>query len=629
MNRIEKHPHLISLVWFITILGCLSGIIMAATVWWSIVDTRDTREQHFVLKGRLNAILSSFGQGMAERKLYYLQVMKETGALNKVELPRGVVDLRSLVDSYRKAINDPQLLNDFLVLDQKIAAYQNLGADCLRWRRHYLENHQALLLSRKEVAVAIHKIREEIDRSYGRQRLAKVVRNRKLVEAAGADLPKIAMGDLREEETADLTGLLRDVADLALLVEQLRAEELTDFLIDLKDNRLRTTLVRLRRSASLLPEKSKTVRESLPLLLDDFEQAFLGRNYIIDNVHQSISPGLGGYFNHSFKRLQLHSDQLLLRQRIEEFYADLQDAIHQLKGGADGSIDAKEMLVTEALHRTWKTILLIILGTGFVFVYVSARIIKAIRRQLRVIEDANLVLDARTKALLISQAELKESKIRLQDLSSNLLNAQENERKRIARELHDELGAAMAFLKMQVRSAERSLAPEAPEALHAECEKLRESINQIIENVRRLSRDLSPVVLEDLGLEAAVEYLAESFSELHGIGVEMDLDDINYLVKEEPQRNVYRIIQELLTNIGKHAAATQVTVQVRKIDSKLEFSVQDNGKGFDVDAVHNPSAERSMGLTTLAERVRIIGGTLDVQSRPGKGSKVIFTAPLF
>jgi signal transduction histidine kinase len=230
--------------------------------------------------------------------------------------------------------------------------------------------------------------------------------------------------------------------------------------------------------------------------------------------------------------------------------------------------------------------------------------------------------------LLASQRELNESRIRLQYLSSNLLNAQENERKRIARELHDELGASMAVLKMQVRSAEKSLGPQIPEQLRDECDKLRASINQIIENVRRLSRDLSPVVLEDLGLEAAIEHLIDTFAELNKLTIKSDLSGILFLVKEETQRNVYRILQELLNNIRKHAAAKNIVVAVKKVGAELKFSVGDDGVGLDVDEVHRNFAKEGMGLTTIAERVRILGGTMTIDSKPGQGCLVEFTAPI-
>jgi signal transduction histidine kinase len=266
--------------------------------------------------------------------------------------------------------------------------------------------------------------------------------------------------------------------------------------------------------------------------------------------------------------------------------------------------------------------LLLWLGTGAVFVLISARIIQAARRQVRAIEETNA-------ALLASREELRESEEQLHRLSSSLLTAQENERRRIARELHDELGQAMAALKLQVRAAERTMGDQTPPALKDECRHLRQAINEIIENMRRLSRDLSPVVLEDLGFEAAVEHLANTFAGLHGIAVELDLADISHLLSREAQHNIYRILQELLNNIGKHAEAGRVRIAVSRRHSELLFTVEDDGRGFDAAEVKRAKAtEKGMGLTAVAERVRLLGGRLEIDSAPGGGTRVTFTAPL-
>lgn len=618
----------IHLVWFIALLGCVTGILMAILIWWAIVDIRDVRQVHFVLKGKVNTVVSSFGQGLAENKLIFHQVLKD-----EVDLSGGIeeqitdsANLRLLVDSFENVVG--HLGDNFTYVHEKVQNFLDLDAECGNWLTRYKDNLENLSLLRKDVSEAIQKIHEAIDRAHGRQRLARAIQFRNYEQSDGENESTLAKQIVINERQSDVSMLLREVSDLALLVERLRGERHPDFLADIKDNLLRTSLVRLRRTVLLLPETVQRDIKLIPKLLDELEETLFGNGCVLDSKHQTVIQGSGGYFKAAVARLDLQVEKDKLRREIDERAAALDAALESVKSLVEVKIDHEGKDVENTLKRTAWTIVLIILVTGAVFIYASSRIIRAIRRQVSAIEDANLILDSRTKALLASQYELNDSKLRLQYLSSNLLNAQENERKRIARELHDELGAAMAVLKMQVRSAEKSLGLHIPDLLHDECDKLRESINLIIENVRRLSRDLSPVVLEDLGLEAAVENLIDNFSEINRLTITSDLADINFLVKEDAQRNVYRILQELLNNISKHAEAKNISIKVVKVGSALKISVEDDGVGLDVDEIHRDSANKGMGLTTIGERVRILGGSLTIDSRIGDGCLVEFTAPL-
>ena len=227
------------------------------------------------------------------------------------------------------------------------------------------------------------------------------------------------------------------------------------------------------------------------------------------------------------------------------------------------------------------------------------------------------------------EAALLESEEVLHQLSNNLLTVQENERQRISAELHDELGQSLAALKLQLRVVAGGLADEPLEVLRAECEELRGAINDIIENVRRLSRDLSPVLLDDLGIDAALEYLVNNFCHLSGIEAEVHLIEINHLFGQNAQRMIYRIVQELLNNMGKHAQASHFELSIEKKPGRIFLVVKDNGKGFNADEVLGlVSAERGMGLTAMAERVRILRGSLDVESAPGEGTTVMVTVPV-
>lgn len=227
------------------------------------------------------------------------------------------------------------------------------------------------------------------------------------------------------------------------------------------------------------------------------------------------------------------------------------------------------------------------------------------------------------------EAALLESEDVLHQLSNNLLTVQENERQRISVELHDELGQSLAALKLQLRAIVRGLDGEPLLVLQKECEELRSSINVIIENVRRLSRNLSPVLLDDLGLDAALEHLVSNFAKFSGIEAIIDLAEINHYFGQNSQRMIYRIVQESLNNIGKHAEATAFNVQIEKRQNRIFLVVKDNGKGFNVEEVFTSiSPEKGMGLTAMSERVRILRGSFDIESELGHGTAVHVTIPV-
>ena len=227
-----------------------------------------------------------------------------------------------------------------------------------------------------------------------------------------------------------------------------------------------------------------------------------------------------------------------------------------------------------------------------------------------------------------AEESLRESEIQLRHLSSQILTAQETERRRISRELHDDLGGALAVLKLRTSFIEKNLRPGQGD-LREECRQILEHIDQVIDNVARLSRDLSPSILEDLGLVPAFRRLVDNFAKVHKINVVSDLVDVGASFSKDSQIMLYRIFQEALTNIGKHARAGNVSVRVRIENGKLHFSVEDDGRGFDRDdAEMKKASEKGLGLATMIERARMLGGTLDIWSEAGKGTRIVLVIPV-
>lgn len=221
-----------------------------------------------------------------------------------------------------------------------------------------------------------------------------------------------------------------------------------------------------------------------------------------------------------------------------------------------------------------------------------------------------------------AQEALEESESRLRFLTTRLLNAQEQERKRISNELHDELGQALLTLKLQLRALQRRLRDDQQE-IKLDFEHVFEHINMVTEDVRRLSKDLSPSILEDLGLVAAINWLAKSTGKRHYINISCDVDDLHGLLDQEEELLLFRVVQEALTNMIKHARTRQASVSARKDLNGVTVTIADMGVGFDVESVlARKTPERGLGLAAMDERVRMLGGKLDLQSSPGSGTRL-------
>jgi PAS domain S-box-containing protein len=223
---------------------------------------------------------------------------------------------------------------------------------------------------------------------------------------------------------------------------------------------------------------------------------------------------------------------------------------------------------------------------------------------------------------------LKESGKKLRFLSSHLLTVQEKEQRRISLELHDDLGQSLAVLKLHLQSIHEKM-PQENRTIKKDLAASLNSVDQIIESVRRLSRDLSPSILEDLGLSAALRWLVREFKERFKIKFTSSIPEIDNLFPREGQTLIYRIFQEAFTNIGKHAQANHVSVVIKKEERRVSFLVEDDGIGFDVEKQDVlDHTEKGMGLSAMDERVRMLGGQLEVSSQRNQGTTISFIIPI-
>lgn len=210
---------------------------------------------------------------------------------------------------------------------------------------------------------------------------------------------------------------------------------------------------------------------------------------------------------------------------------------------------------------------------------------------------------------------------RLRALASGILHAREEEARRIAHELHDEAGQLLA----SVHIALDHLAQQVPERAGT-VRELHDLLDRVEGQLRRLSRELRPTILDDLGLAPALEWLAQGVAQRTGLAVTVDAP-IGRL-PSTVETALYRVIQEAITNATRHARATQIEVKLWEDGSTIHGTARDDGAGFDVEAVLARRGERGLGLIGIRERVEALGGRVAIASVPGKGTEVSVSIPL-
>ena len=220
------------------------------------------------------------------------------------------------------------------------------------------------------------------------------------------------------------------------------------------------------------------------------------------------------------------------------------------------------------------------------------------------------------------EEELRESAQRLQALSRRLLDVQEQERRHLARELHDEIGQLLTGLKFSVEACGRASA----DALRSHQQEAQAIVKELTTRVRDLSMRLRPTMLDDLGLLPALLWHFERYTTQTRIQVHFEHRDLDGRFPSEVETAVYRIVQEALTNVARHAGVTEVTVRVWRDKEQLGLQIEDVGHGFDADWVL--VAGTSSGLSGMQERAVLLGGYLAVESAPGRGTRVTAELPL-
>lgn len=320
-----------------------------------------------------------------------------------------------------------------------------------------------------------------------------------------------------------------------------------------------------------------------------------------------LMPGIDGF--ETCRRLKADA---ATRDIPVIFMTALTDPEDKVKGFEVGGVD----YVTKPLHQE----------------EVLARIVThlSMRDKTRSLQEQNEQLAIRSqvekKRLLLAVGQQHEQ---LRALAGKLTEVQENERRQLARELHDEMGQALTAISINLAAIKKALPPERPRVID---DRLAEAIllaDQTLEQIRELSLNLRPPMLDDLGLVPTLRWYVQHYSERVDIDVGFDAAGMDDRLGTELETALYRVVQEGLTNVARHARATRAQVALQRTPSAITAYIEDDGCGFDVaTAMARKGPDHGAGLLGMRERITLLGGRFIIHSAPGAGTQLFFEIPI-
>ena len=342
------------------------------------------------------------------------------------------------------------------------------------------------------------------------------------------------------------------------------------------------------------------------LRLDDFGSAVIntlraGRTLVMNDVNNSADVSAAERAAYATVQIGAQIGVSLVKNgRLAAIFAVHQRTPRQWT-------PAEIELVEETAERTWTSI-------------ERARTELDLRESKHELQLLNQTLETR---IIDRTAELRESQSQLRKLSAYVERMRENERARIAREVHDELGGSLTALKMTLSRVRRGRDQDTD--LINRLNDMRSQIDHLVQTVRRIASDLRPPLLDDFGLIAALKWQAGEWEKRTGIMCQLNLPEQEVQLDAERRTAVFRVFQESLTNVARHAQATQVVTSVSEDAEQFTLIVRDNGRGIDAEALR---PGKSLGLLGIRERMRDVSGNVEISGTPGQGTTVVIRVPI-
>lgn len=295
--------------------------------------------------------------------------------------------------------------------------------------------------------------------------------------------------------------------------------------------------------------------------------------------------------------------------------------LHAPLGVAVGILYVTPLLGTRGLTGQWPAPTVAMVGSVFTFI---APFFSPPAAPLWVDISNRLLIISTLWIIVLLMEWRRQAEEAMQRLSRQLLEVQESERRHLARELHDEVMQTLTALKLSLGAVTQT-----PTAAARQLEESVETVDDLVEQIRNLSLDLHPSMLDDLGLVAALEWYCERQARRLAMPITFVAEPFSFRPPVESDTTCFRVAQEALTNVAKHAKATHVWVNLQQQEAVLQLTVQDNGVGFDVAAARRRATHgKGIGLRGMEERLWLIGGQCDIISAPGQGTEVRVRIPI-
>jgi len=245
------------------------------------------------------------------------------------------------------------------------------------------------------------------------------------------------------------------------------------------------------------------------------------------------------------------------------------------------------------------------------------------------LQEQNQLLESRgqlEKARLLEAVSQQQQQ--LQRLNTKLTQIQEDERRQLARELHDEMGQAMTAIRIDLTTIDQQMPPETSPFIRERLSEAIDLTDRTLEQIREISLDLRPPMLDDLGLVPTLRWYINRYALRMNVEAHFESTDLEERLSPETETTIYRALQEALTNVARHAQATQVRVGLKREGEQIAATIEDNGCGFEPYALLAiDSDSQGLGLLGIQERISLAGGLFHIESEPGKGTRIRLTIP--
>jgi two-component system sensor histidine kinase UhpB len=223
--------------------------------------------------------------------------------------------------------------------------------------------------------------------------------------------------------------------------------------------------------------------------------------------------------------------------------------------------------------------------------------------------------------------QVRTGRERLRSLAQRLVEIQEAERRDLVRRLHDEVGQNLTGLSINLNILRSQMPDEMTTKTTTRIDDSLKLVEETVERIRDVMAELRPPVLDDYGVAAALHWYGNQFSERTGIAAVLQLDELSARLPSQWETALFRIAQEALTNVAKYAHAKTVTVMLEEFKDSIRLTIADDGIGFDPQTHHQPGAKPEWGLINMRERAQATGGSLTVETAPGKGTRIVVEVP--